>query len=191
MSMKWQSLFGLVVAIGIVGCVADEDNDAIKSAKASGATTRVKAPEVTFKGYDGSSISMSQLAGKVVFIDFWGPTCMACRTTLPFTQRLSTTFQSKDLVVLAVTREPRDSVKQFEQTDRYSFPTFVDDGTIFKAFNAEAMPDTVIIDRTGHIVGNNIGPQGEEDTIKQLAAAGLDVSNFHSAIDAAPDGWPS
>jgi len=85
---------------------------------------------------------------------FLGPTCMACRTTLPFTHGWPQPFQNKDLVVLAVTRDPRESVKALKRltTTRSQLTQTM------APFSRPSTPMrcliTVILDRTGHIVGD-------------------------------------
>ena len=183
MAKSWITIAGFVVAIGIIGCVADEDNDAIKSGDASSVTKGTKAPNVTFTSLEGKAVPMSSLAGKVVLIDFWGPTCPPCRQSLPFTQRLENTFNGKGLVVLAVTTEPKASVQAFLSKNHYSFSTYLDDGPIVEKFKIDAIPHTVIIDRTGHITSEEIGLTPQADTIKELGAAGLNVQGFSPKND--------
>src|SRR5665213_2590225 len=179
MANSWHSIAAVLACVGIIGCMAGEENDAIKSGDASSATKGAKAPNVTFTSLEGKQVPMSSLAGKVVLIDFWGPTCPPCRQSLPFTQRLEDSFKGKGLVVLAVTTEPKASVQAFLTKNHYSFPTYLDDGPIVDKFKIDAIPHTVIIDRTGHIASEELGLTPQAETIKALSAAGLNMQGFN------------
>lgn len=138
------------------------------------------APEFKAKGVDGSSISISKLKGKVVMIDFWATWCPPCRAALPFTNRLAKTFGKKGLQVIALAEDTPEAVKPFLKKNGYTMPTFFDDSnnSIGRAYEVTGIPKTVIIDKTGKIVAEEVGLYPQAETIKNLKAAGLEMGDF-------------
>lgn len=131
------------------------------------------APDFSLSDLDGNTVSLSELKGKVVFLDFWATWCPPCRESLPHTQALSQHEKAKtgDLVVLAVNaREEADKVKQYLQSNGYSFRVVLDkDGEVLNRYKVQGIPTFVLINRDGKVVWVQVGfARGME---KQLAEA--------------------
>jgi len=60
------------------------------------------APAFAVTTEDGQRISLDDLQGKVVLIDFWATWCGPCRAALPHIQQIAQKFQGQPLVVLSV-----------------------------------------------------------------------------------------
>lgn len=119
------------------------------------------APDFTLTDMEGNSISLSDLKGKVVFLDFWATWCSPCRKALPHTQSLSQHEKAKsgELVVLAVNaREEVDKVKQFMQEKGFSFRVLMDkDGAVLNRYKVHGIPTFVLIDREGKVAWVQVG----------------------------------
>lgn len=141
------------------------------------------APDAEFSDLSGKTVSLSKLKGKVVFIDFWAPWCAPCRAGLPFTDRLSSQFKDKGLVVLAVSGDPAESVATFMKANHYKFNPLLDSKHFAAKFGVDGIPHTVVIDRGGHIVAEEEGLAPQSETIANLAKAGLDTKGFEPSND--------
>lgn len=137
------------------------------------------APSFTLTDMEGNTVSLGDLKGKVVFLDFWATWCPPCRESLPHTQSLSQHEKAKsgDLVVLAVNaREEVDKVKQFMQEKGFTFRVLMDkDGSVLDAYKVQGIPTFVLIDRQGKVawVQVGFGPGTEkqmEEAVNKLLA---------------------
>ncbi|MGQ9880399.1 MAG: redoxin family protein [Armatimonadota bacterium] len=119
------------------------------------------APDFTLTDMEGNPVSLSDLKGKVVFLDFWATWCPPCQKSLPHTQSLSQHEKAKsgELVVLAINaREEADQVKQFMQEKGFSFRVLMDkDGAVLDKYKVQGIPTFVLIDREGKVAWVQIG----------------------------------
>jgi len=60
------------------------------------------APPFAITAIDGRHISMDDLQGKVVLVDFWATWCAPCREALPHIREVAKKFQGQPLVILSV-----------------------------------------------------------------------------------------
>jgi len=60
------------------------------------------APPFAVTTTDGQRVSMDDLTGKVVLLDFWATWCGPCREALPHMKEIAKKFQGQPLVVLSV-----------------------------------------------------------------------------------------
>ncbi|MBS1818177.1 MAG: TlpA family protein disulfide reductase [Acidobacteria bacterium] len=112
-----------------------------------------EAPDVTFRTVDGASVHVADLKGKVVLVDFWASWCIPCRKSFPAIEQLHHDFESKGLVVIAVSVDEESKnadlfLSKYPHTMRVALDP---KGTAAEAFKVNAMPSTMIIDRSGHV----------------------------------------
>jgi peroxiredoxin len=121
--------------------------------------TGQRAPDFTLSSTDGTQVSLQQYQGKVVFLNFWATWCIPCREEMPALEKLHQTYQTQDLVILAIDlKESPEQVKAFFEKHALSFASVIDtDGTIFRAYSVTGMPTTYLIGRDGHILARGIG----------------------------------
>ena len=134
----------------------------------------------------GSPLTLEQLRGKVVLLDFWTSGCINCQQIVPDLDRLEEEF-GHALVIIGVhsgkyDREQEDaSVKQ--ATIRYGLkhPVVNDpDFIIWSLYGANAWPTLVLVDPNGRLVGRRAG-EGVydafqptiDDLVADFDAAGL------------------
>lgn len=150
----------LVVALGfgVTSLRAGQELDGLKVGAA--------APDFTLKDLDGEEVSLSDLKGKVVYLDFWATWCPPCRAALPHTQELSASDDAKEgeLVVLAVDqREDIPTIRRFMLDQDYSFRVLLDsDGAVGDQYGVTGIPQFVVIDHEGKVAWHAVGFSGEE-----------------------------
>jgi len=120
---------------------------------------------------DGSSVRLSDLKGKVVFLNFWATWCPPCRAEMPSMEALYQRFKDQGLEMIAVNmRENRDRVAGFMTEYKLTFPAALSlDGRIGNAYGVQYLPTTLIIDRNNEIILSFIGTK-EWDTPEIIAA---------------------
>ena len=132
-------------------------------------TTLVKsgdtAPDFTVEMVDGSSVTLGDLKGKVVLLNFWATWCPPCREELSHVQQqVIDRFAGEGFVFLPISRgEERAAVEAFRAKTGYAFPMGLDtDETIYKRYATRFIPRNFLIDRTGRVVKATVGYDDEE-----------------------------
>ena len=114
---------------------------------------------------DGKTYKLSDLKGKVVLIDFWATWCPPCREELPIIEKLHREFKDKNLVVLGISNEERETIEDFLKNNPLTFPILLDEKRkVAKSYRVVAIPRLLLIDKTGKIRKDILGynPKNEE-----------------------------
>ncbi len=128
----------------------------------------------TLTGLDGKTYSLAALRGHVVLLNFWATWCPPCRKEMPDMEKLYQRFQSKGLIVLAVSDEERETVANFEAKQKYSFPILLDpDRKVNDAFDVGGIPKSFLFDREGKLVAKAIDMRTEAQFLEMLKIAGF------------------
>ncbi len=121
-------------------------------------TTRVRpAPTFALPTLDGDTFDLAEYRGKVVIIDFWATWCAPCIASLPGVAKLANDL-GDDVVLAAINlREPNAKVQRFIQDRGWKFPVVMDRGTVGQKYGVNPIPHTIVVDRKGDIVFEQIG----------------------------------
>ncbi|MBI4489803.1 MAG: TlpA family protein disulfide reductase, partial [Deltaproteobacteria bacterium] len=133
--------------------------DLLKSLNVERFEKKVPAPDFTLKDLQGNRISLRDLRGKVIFLNFWATWCPPCRLEMPTMEELHKEFGSQGLVILAVNhREDAEDIKPFYKQHQLTFTTLLDEeGKVFDLYSAWSLPTTYLIDKKGKMVGKVVG----------------------------------
>ena len=128
------------------------------------------APGFALHSRDGEQISLADLKGEVVMINFWATWCVPCRQEMPHLQALYERYNSLGFELLAVNVEdnPEGARKWLEATP-VTFPVLFDPkNEVSKLYDVVAMPSTVLVGRDGTMRsihhGYKPGYEGEYQT---------------------------
>lgn len=128
------------------------------------------APDFTVEMVDGSSVSLADLRGKVVLLNFWATWCPPCRRELMRVgEDIINRFAGEEFVFLPISRgEDRTTVEAFREKTGYTFPMGLDSTrTIYDRYASNYIPRNFVIDREGKVV---------------LATVGYDEAEFEELI---------
>jgi thiol-disulfide isomerase/thioredoxin len=121
---------------------------------------------------DGQRISMDDLQGKVVLLDFWATWCGPCREALPHMQKIAKKFQGQPLVILSVSLDKDEGAwKAFIAKNEMTWPQYRDgsfEGPIAKKFGVNAIPHTFTIDADGVLQEEHVGDASIEGKLNKL-----------------------
>jgi len=130
------------------------------------------APPFAVTTTDGQHISLDDLKGKVVLLDFWATWCSPCREALPHVRDITKKFQGQPLVVLSVSLDTDEQKwRDFIAKNEMTWLQYRDDGftgPIAKMFGVEAIPHTFTIDADGVLQDEHIGDASIEGKLKKL-----------------------
>jgi len=135
-----------------------------------------KAPDFTISMKNGQTKSLSDLEGKVVWINFFATWCPPCRKELPHLQEaVYEEFKNRnDFEVLVIGREHSwEEVNKFKADNNYSLPFYPDlKREIFSKYAKQNIPRNFVIDKDGNIVVASTGYNKEdfEKIISKVAA---------------------
>lgn len=184
----------LVVAVSLV--VACTTGSAIAG------RTGGNAPE--FQGIDNwinsDPLTMEQLKGKVVLIDFWTYTCVNCIRTLPYLKEWHAKYAAKGLVIVGVHspefefEKVTENVVQSMNAFGLEYPVAQDnDFRTWRAYSNRAWPAKYLVDKDGVIRYKHFGEGAYRETERQirqlLQAAGADLSQIRTndSLEPRPD----
>jgi thiol-disulfide isomerase/thioredoxin len=123
-----------------------------------GAQIGKAAPEFQLPDLGGATVSLSQLRGKIVILDFWATWCQPCRQSMPEMEKLQEKYSS-NLTLLAINlQESPEDVRSFVRSEKIRSRVLLDEsGTVGNAYQANAIPMQVLIDRDGIVRQINVG----------------------------------
>jgi peroxiredoxin len=111
------------------------------------------APNFELRAASGERISLEQLRGKVVLLDFWGSWCGPCRESMPELRDLHKRFGKDPFVILSVSSD--DDARQWSEfvtKNKMEWPQYLDsDASIQGLFEVDSFPTYVVIDSQGVI----------------------------------------
>ncbi len=121
------------------------------------------APECNLPDLKGNLVTLQQLKGKVVFLDFWAPWCDQCREELPALDALFRKYKNDGLVMIGVDIDSSEKlVAEFLQKTPVAFTVLMDKkGAMRRAYRFRSMPTAFIIGKDGVIryVHMGFGPE--------------------------------
>ncbi len=155
---------------------------AVAAGGATGSTPGAVAPDFTLKNLAGGDLTLSDLRGKAVIVDFWDTWCPPCRRALPHLEELSETYEENLVVVgVAFGREGEEKVKAYIKENNLTFEMvlFDESSTIVQDFGGiQSIPTTFLIDANGIIVEKWVGGLDKETYEKAVVAT---ISKKHKA----------
>jgi peroxiredoxin len=139
-----------------------------------------KAANFKLEALDGSTVTLDQLKGKVVFLNIWATWCGPCREEMPSMETLYDEFRgNQDFVMLAVSQDTKGKVvvAPYVEKNGYHFKVLLDpENKVGEAYDVSGVPETFIIDRKGRIVAHHMGAfdwsrPDVKDALKELLEA--------------------
>jgi len=131
------------------------------------------APNFTLTAFDGETVTLSDLRGQVVIINFWASWCPPCREEAAYLEKTWREYQGRGVVFIGVDwvdteKEALAYIAEFDIT-YFNGP---DLGTrIAQAYRIRGVPETFFVDKSGQLRGVKIGPLYPpelEDRIEEL-----------------------
>jgi peroxiredoxin len=140
---------------------------------------RPLAPDITATSLTGTTIKLSSYRGTILVLNFWGSWCPPCRAEAPALEVAYQQYHPHGVDFLGddVQDTPANALS-FIHSEGIGYPSINDPGySVVQQFSQAALvsyaPTTVVIDKTGHVVGMVVGriSTGELATLLHQAEA--------------------
>jgi peroxiredoxin len=130
---------------------------------------------LSFTALDGRLVSLVDLQGKVVLIDFWSTTCLPCLRELPDLKKVYGKYRSQGVEFIGVSLDSNKQVLQrFIQKQQIPWPQYFDPAgptnRLAQEFGVRSIPMVWLVDRHGMLRHLN-GRENAESKIETLLKA--------------------
>jgi cytochrome c biogenesis protein CcmG/thiol:disulfide interchange protein DsbE len=118
------------------------------------------ATKFAVKTFDGTQISLEQLRGKVVLVNFWASWCYpACYEEAPALERGWQAFKDRGLVLIGINiQDKEEPARKFLKEFGHTFPNAPDpSGRVSVDYGVYGVPETFFIDRAGNVRYKHVG----------------------------------
>jgi cytochrome c biogenesis protein CcmG/thiol:disulfide interchange protein DsbE len=168
-------LAGLLAAVLYqAGCMAGAGGPALSAPAGEGGLVGNPAPDFSVAPVTGAhgELSLKQMHGKVVLVDFWGTFCTPCKSSFPKLQALNAKYAASGLEIVGISEdeaEDKGKIPTFASTFGAKFPIGWDeDRSISQRYQPETMPASFLIDRRGIVRFAHVGYRaGDEVQIEK------------------------
>lgn len=154
---KWMriGIIALFCMVLIGACTATEDVKVLAG----------PAPNFTLEDISGKPISLSDVKGKVVIVDFWATWCGPCLMSIPELVDLQDKYKTKGLVVVGISVDD-DNVSKgeliaFKEKMRINYPILRANDKVYVDYfgrtSGFSIPTLFVIDREGKVRDRLVG----------------------------------
>ncbi len=134
---------------------------------------RPVAPEFALSQLGGGEISLADLAGKTVVIDFWATWCAPCLVQIPVLNAFHERHANGDVVVIGVSvdADGDEVVAPFAEEHAIAYPILFGDEALARRYGAPGFPALAVVSPDGRIDSLHIGVVGPEELEQAIGAA--------------------
>jgi thiol-disulfide isomerase/thioredoxin len=166
LSMRTPLLIGLLIALALAGALiaalllrgGDRAGAPINELKAGSPAPDFELADVS----TGRPVTLSQLRGRPVWLDFWATWCPPCKAELPRMKQVYDKYKGKGLVLVGIDlQEDPNQVRDFARINGYDWTFVVDrDGTVTNRYFTAGVPTHLFIDARGVVQAVYVGDLG-------------------------------
>lgn len=149
-----------------------------------------QAPDFTLTRFDGGgTLSLKDLRGKAVLVNFWASWCPPCRVEAPSLEAAWRMYKDKEVVFVGVDIQDKEpDARAFLKEFGITYPNGWDEsGNVAVDFGVWGLPETFFLDREGRITYKHVGgvEQGTivakvNEAMQGIVSAGEGKGNYQS-----------
>ena len=123
-----------------------------------------EAPDFTLELFDGNTLTLSDLRGQPVVVNFWASWCATCREEAPDLEKVWRDYKDRGVVFVGVNvsdarQDALDYIEEFDIT----YGNGPDPGKrIYDTYGITGFPETFFVSREGVVVRKYVGPLDEQ-----------------------------
>jgi thiol-disulfide isomerase/thioredoxin len=135
------------------------------------------APELQVTDIQGKAISLAELKGKTVLLDFWTTWCPPCQADAPSISKLNQKYGDKNLAIVGISvDEEREIVEKYLKKHPHSYPVVLSsENQMPRPYQIGVFPTYLIISPDGTLMTAEEGDKGFGKLRKELQKAGLEA----------------
>jgi len=150
---------GLIVAFAVILALLGLLAWGLRKVQAGPVNSGI-APDFTLTSFDGRTLTLSELRGQVVIINFWASWCPPCREEAAYLEQTWRKYEGKGVIFIGVdwVDTEKEALAYMDEFDLTYF-NGPDIGTrIAQAYNIQGVPETFYVAKNGELRGVHIGP---------------------------------
>ncbi|TCS94828.1 TlpA disulfide reductase family protein [Hazenella coriacea] len=131
------------------------------------------APDFTLKTLEGKEVTLSELRGKKVMLNFWATWCPPCRAEMPDMEKFYKEYKGKNVEILAINfttaEKSHKDVEKFVKEFGLTFPVVLDEKNIVNdIYQPQGIPNSFFIDSKGVAQYHIIGPMTYDSLVERI-----------------------
>ena len=127
------------------------------------------APDFQLTTLQGEGISLKQLSGKIVVLDFWATWCPPCRASVGELKELTKKYPNTVEVISVSADEKESQWRDFVGQKKMNWPQYIDsDGQMRSTFHVSSFPTYIVIDGDGFVKQRITGLNPHETVVYRL-----------------------
>ena len=163
--LTWALVLGMIWTV-----VSRVSSDQIQAQPGAVAKEGFAAPDFTLDLLGGGKVTLSDLRGKVVLVNFWTSWCPPCRLEMPAIEKTYRSYKDLGFVVIGLnltTQDSEQAAAEFAKEVGITFPIALDrDNAVGNLYRNTALPTSFFIDRNGVIRSVIVGGPMSEALIQ-------------------------
>ncbi len=154
----------------------------------------VRAPELNGAAWLNTDhpLTLADLKGKLVLLDFWTYCCINCMHVLPDLKYLEEKYAGQPLVVIGVhsakfeNEQDTDNIRNAILRYGITHPVVVDvNHRLWNAYAVRGWPTVVLVDPSGYLLGS-ISGEGHREQLDEVIEAALNAYSQAGKLDETP-----
>jgi thiol-disulfide isomerase/thioredoxin len=138
----------------VVSCSDNASNQA--KTQSDGEDKVLSLNQMQLTTLDGTEVDLSDYKGKKVLINFWATWCKPCIQEMPNLEAAKLILDQEDFIVLSISDERIDKIKNFADKNPYAFTWLKLDQKVTE-FDVYALPKTILLDKEGNQIWEHSG----------------------------------
>lgn len=141
-----------LVGLLVFGVLKTTDDTSLDQAIAHGKHPR--AHDASLPLLDGGTRTLADYRGKVLVVNFFAHWCDPCKEEAPLLSRTERTISARGATFIGVAwNDTAEDTRKFVHDFHVDYPVLRDvDGSFATAYGVKGMPESFVIDRSGHVV---------------------------------------
>lgn len=132
-------------------------------------------PQWSLESIDGTMVSLADLKGKIVLLDFFYQSCAPCCAALPGLQKLHEKYADKGFAMIGINPyDTKEEMTEFLNKRGITYTVLLSDGSLPKEYRVDGYPNLFLIDREGKLIKlfegfwKNMDEEIETELLKML-----------------------
>jgi len=123
----------------------------------TGGLTDGPAPAFTITMLDKSSVSLSELKGRPVLLEFWAPWCSGCLRNIGPLKKIHAAYGDRILVLASSSEQGENTVKKFVSEWEIPYSIGLSTQKLLADYKVSGIPHTILIDAKGVVRFSHVG----------------------------------